>query len=120
MVKIISSLTIATYLMMISSCATLFVRTDSSDKPEHVYPATAFDAQFIWEAGIRGEPLIVAMNNPEKKNAFPIRIIYTLGGIIDLPTSLIIDTVFLPLDVVRLSAQKKSGEQVNAANPTSR
>ena len=111
MLKIISCLTLAAYFMLISSCATAFVRTDSSDKPEHVYPATAFDAQFIWEAGIKGEPLIVAMKNPEKKNGIPIRIIYTVGGIIDLPISLIIDTVLLPFDVAGISDQNKTGEQ---------
>jgi hypothetical protein len=53
----------AASVLITSGCATAFVRSESTVDPKHVFPATAFDAQFFWEAGVKGEPLI-AMVDP--------------------------------------------------------
>ena len=91
----------AASLLITSGCATSFVRSESTDKPQHVFPATACDGQFFWHAGVKGEPLF-AMADPNARINPVGRFVYGLGSIIDLPFSILFDTILLPLDLSRL------------------
>ena len=88
-------------VVITSGCATVFVRSESS--PEHVFPATTFDAQFLWDDGVKGEPVFVA-SDPEDRSSPVARLAYVLGGILDLPFSITFDTILLPLDLSRSGA----------------
>jgi len=112
----LSRILLALCTVFASSCATSFVRSDSADHPEHIYPATVFDAGFIWDAGIKGNPLIGREDLEDKIDPLT-RVVFVAGGFIDLPFSLLFDTVFLPHDLSRPSASDESnqlGEQDTA------
>ena len=88
-------------LVITSGCATVFVPSESTLEPYHMYPATAFDAQFFWHAGVKGEPLFATLDPHQRSNPLA-RVAYGAGAIIDLPLSLLFDTRFLPVDLLRL------------------
>ena len=54
-------------VMTTSGCATALVRSKSTVGFQHVFPATAFDGQFFFKAGVKGDPLF-AMVDPKEKN----------------------------------------------------
>jgi len=107
---------LALSVLFTSSCATIFVRSDSTSKPVNVYPATRFDAEFMWESGVKGEPLL-AIPNPNVKNGPVTRLAYIIGGILDLPVSLLSDTIMIPFDLLAVpDKQNRTGEQVSVGN----
>jgi len=85
---------------LLSSCATSFVRSDDA-APKHLYPATAFDAEFFWETGIKGMPM-VEMADRDYREPTSTRVLSCFAALIDLPVSLLTDTLFLPLDLKRM------------------
>jgi uncharacterized protein YceK len=87
-------------LMATSGCATAFVRSESTVDPKHVYPATVFDARFFWESGIKGKNLFASANAEDQMGLFA-RFAYGTGAVIDLPFSIAVDTVLLPLDLFK-------------------
>ncbi len=74
----ISLLCCALALLLLSSCATITVRTSEHEWEEDVYPATQQDAEWIFDEDIHivGRVLMVA----------------------DWPISIVTDTVLLPYD----------------------
>jgi uncharacterized protein YceK len=108
----------AALVMMTSGCATAFVRSKNTVGPQHVFPATVFDAQLFWEAGVKGEPLFV-MADRETRNSPLARCAYILGAIIDTPSSIVFDTALLPVDLSRAASTEEEretdGEQSAAA-----
>ena len=86
-----------------SGCATAFVRSKNTVDPQHVFPATAFDGEFVFEAGLKGEPLF-APADPKARNSPPARVAFCVGAIIDLPFSVVFDTILLPADLFRARA----------------
>jgi uncharacterized protein YceK len=90
-------------------CATALVRSDGTDDPGHVYPATAFDGQFLWNAGIKGEPLF-ARHDPRDRNGPVTRIACGVGAVVDLPFSIVFDTLLLPLDLTRSRTAAEDNE----------
>lgn len=105
--------------LMTSGCATVLVRSPGAGAPEHVFPATVFDAQMFWEAGVKGEPLFVRVDPDEKNNPFA-RVASGLGSIIDAPFSIAFDTILLPVDVIRakrpVEERDIDGEKGGVAN----
>ena len=103
-------------VMITSGCATAFVRSEST---QHVFPATAFDAQFFWEVGVKGEPLFV-MADSNYRNGPVARLAYSVGAIIDLPFSIAFDTILLPIDLIHSGASAENrdtkGEPDGPAN----
>src|SRR5262245_24024978 len=93
-------------VLMTSGCATAFVRSKSTVDPEHAFPATAFDAQCFWNAGVKGEPLFATVD-PTQKNNPVARVAYAVGGVIDLPFSILFDTILLPVDLSRPRKEDK-------------
>lgn len=95
-------------------CATAFIRSDTSTGAVLVYPATTFDAQCLWECGIKGEhPL--AMADSGAKSPPVVRTALGVGSLIDLPFSLVSDTVLLPVDLYRLGSQSEAVAGSDAA-----
>ena len=93
----------AAILLLTSGCATVFVRSKSTVDPQHVFPATAFDGQFFWHSAIKGEPLFATVDPNERLNPVA-RFAYGVGSIIDLPFSIVFDTILLPVDLSRRRA----------------
>ena len=87
-------------VMTTSGCATALVRSKSTVGFQHVFPATAFDGQFFFKAGVKGDPLF-AMVDPKEKNTPVARLAYCVGSIIDLPFSVAFDTILFPIDLMR-------------------
>jgi uncharacterized protein YceK len=85
-------------VVITSGCATTFVRSNSTVDPQHVFPATTFDARFFWESGVKGEPLF-ASADPKVRNGPVTRLAYVTGAIVDLPISIALDTILLPVDL---------------------
>ena len=96
-------------VMITSGCSTVFVRSESTVNPEHVFPATAFDAQFLWQNGVKGEPLFATVD-PKERGSPAARSAYVVGAILDLPFSVAFDTILLPVDLTRSRAPGKSGD----------
>ena len=96
----------AVVIMMTSGCATSFVRSKSTVDPQHVFPATVFDAKFFWEAGVKGEPLL-ATTDPEARRNPLTRFACILGAIIDTPFSIVFDTLLLPVDLSRTGSRSE-------------
>src|SRR5580765_1575184 len=86
-------------MIITSGCATAFVRSESTVRPQHVFTATTFDGPVFWKAGIKGE-LPFAMADPNRRNGPVTRLAYSVGSIIDLPFSIAFDIFLLPLDLV--------------------
>jgi uncharacterized protein YceK len=88
-------------MLCISGCvATAVVRTQPEKPPPGLYPATKLDCGcFIWGVGIKGSK----SGSPEDtERAGPLqRVSAILFGVIDLPFSIVLDTVFIPWDVSR-------------------
>jgi uncharacterized protein YceK len=105
----------AASVLITSGCATAFVRSKNTAVPEPVFPATTFDAQFFWESGVKGEPLF-ATNDPKVKNGPLARLAYGLGGIIDLPFSIVFDTILLPFDLSRPKTPAEDGDTKGKQN----
>ena len=100
----------AACLMLTSGCATAFVRSPDSVHSGHVFPATTFDAEFFWRAGIQGEPLL-ATADPNARNGAVERVAYTFGAIIDFPFSVAFDTILLPVDLIRLKSSSDNTQR---------
>jgi len=96
-------------VLFASGCATYNVRLSGREYvpeshsrmyPERVYPATVEDAR--WISFLLLAPLAVAVSSDEPGScwmalcAFPIGLV----GIIDMPFSLVSDTIMLPLDLM--------------------
>ena len=90
----------AASLLLTSGCATAFVRAKSTTDPQHAFPATAFDGQFFWHSGVHGEPLLAPADPKVRLNPVA-RFACGVGGIIDLPFSIVFDTILLPFDLSR-------------------
>lgn len=105
--------------VMTSGCATLFVRSESTVDSKHVYPATVFDAQCFWECGIKAEPPL-ALADPAIRSKPLTRVAFGVGSVVDLPFSIVSDTVMLPIDFSRLERQSETpdtnGEQIMNVN----
>lgn len=100
---------------MNTGCTTLYMRSESTGVTKHVYPATVFDAQCFWKLGIKGEPPL-AMPDSATRSRPLTRAALGVGSVIDLPFSIVSDTVMLPVDLYRLSNSpdklKTNNEQV--------
>lgn len=108
--KIVPTLPVVLALVLLnSSCATLLVRTDATDRNEHVYPATVVDAEGIWDCGVKGQHPMVIENPKARMNPFA-RTAFGLAFLIDMPFSIISDTVMLGPDVYRLYIAKPGAE----------
>ena len=101
---------VAAGVWFLSGCATSIVRSDSAADVEHVFPATTFDAQFFWEAGVKGEPLFTVVDPHNNKNRPPLRLMYGVGALVDFPISIAFDTILLPLDLIRLRSLEENSE----------
>jgi|GEM_PF-3493985 len=99
--KIVLLLICLSAAVLTSGCATLFVRSESTVDSKHVYPATVFDAQIFWECGIKGEPPM-AMPDPAYRSKPLTRFAFGVGSVIDLPFSIVTDTIMLPVDLYYL------------------
>ena len=93
--------------VIMSGCATSFVRSKNTVDPQHVFPATTFDAQFFWDSGIKGRPLF-ATADPDDRNGLATRFAYGVGAVVDLPLSIAFDTILLPVDLFRPKAPIES------------
>ena len=105
-------------LTLTTGCATVFVRSESTVPPEHVFPATTFDAQFLWHNGLKGEPLLAA-TDPNARSGPPARMAYTLGAVLDFPFSVAFDTILVPMDLIRArgpAENTETGEPDGAAD----
>lgn len=106
-------------ILAISSCATVIVRSDGAAEPAHVFPATKFDAEAFWAAGVKGEPPFT-MADPNLKNSPVARLAYGAGAIVDCPFSVVTDVILLPSDLARIGRSKKekktNGEEAVAPN----
>jgi uncharacterized protein YceK len=90
------------YLVVFGGCATILVRMQPEKPPPGVYPAVQFDAAYvIWEIGILG-----ISPSPDSPPGFLQRTECIITGIVDLPVSLVMDTVCLPWDISRLVKSK--------------
>jgi uncharacterized protein YceK len=94
---------------MSSGCATIFIRSDSASLPKHVYPATAFDAQFFWGCSVRGRHPIDTPDSTTQIHPMT-RVAFGVGSTIDFPFSIVTDTIFFPADLYRLKATYDSSE----------
>ncbi|MDX1680920.1 MAG: YceK/YidQ family lipoprotein [Akkermansiaceae bacterium] len=83
--------------LLLGGCATSFVRSDINSSSTELYPATRFNAEAIVETGMKGEPLFV-MEDPDYREPTSTRVLTTVVSLIDLPFSLVTDTLFLPWD----------------------
>jgi uncharacterized protein YceK len=83
-------------IMITSGCATALVR--DAGKPQHVFPATTFNAQFFWDCGVKGKPLFATLDR-NKRNHPVARVANGIGAIVDLPFSIASDTILLPVDL---------------------
>jgi uncharacterized protein YceK len=101
-IKLVSSFAC---ILAMSSCATVFVRSDIATPPTHVFPATKFDAEAFWALGVKGEPPL-RMADPNLKNSLGERLAYGAGAVIDCPFSVVTDVIFLPSDLIRIGRSK--------------
>ncbi len=99
----------AATVVITSGCATAFVRSKDTVDPQYVFPATSLDTQFFWNSAVKGEPFL-ATADPTIKNGPAARLAYGVGPIIDLPFSVVCDTILLPVDLFR---SKKTDEKSN-------
>jgi uncharacterized protein YceK len=76
-----------------SGCATSIARCDRASHP--VYPATRLDGYFFGASLTDGETFSGYMKWWERP-------IFLTGSVIDLPFSLVLDTLMLPLDIMQL------------------
>ena len=86
-------------VLLTSGCATALIRSDGIADSEHVYPATVVDAQLFSEVGIKGKPLF-ASTDPKTRTGPVNRLAYGVGAVIDMPFSIVFDTVLLPVDLI--------------------
>lgn len=96
---------LAAFAFCFSSCATALVRPDPQMKK--VYPASALDVSFFVDGAIKGEPAFT-MADPEVRAGVVSRLFFGLGSIVDLPISIVIDTVLLPFDLWSLRGEDES------------
>ena len=93
--------------MLLNSCATHAVRVEDN-KDVGIYPATYRDSAIIilsvTDAQIFGEPIYQTGLRP----------LMIAGSIIDLPVSLVTDTIFLPHDIAE---KKKQRERLVSSQP---
>ena len=81
-------------------CATALVRAEGGTNEYPIYPATTVDGLWTKEVVISGEHPLAS---PGKHRLNPLsRFVYGLGGLIDLPISLVTDSVLLPYDLYAL------------------
>lgn len=101
----------AASVLMMNSCATAFLRSEGTATPKQAFPATTFDGQWFWRLGIKGEPMMSSVNPKELKpseRTSPLwRLTCGVGGLIDLPFSVVSDTLLLPMDLL---PRKRKGE----------
>ena len=90
---------------MTSGCATHTAR--SWNYPPGVYPATRLDAYFFWTVVVRNEPIDDGwVSRPDIVG----RMAYGGMTIIDLPFSIVSDTILLPADLFRADTAKQRVE----------
>jgi len=106
----------AACVVLTSGCATAFVRSKHTVAPQHVFPATAFDGQLFWNSGFKGEPLFATVD-PNAKNGPVRRVAYGVGAIIDLPFSIVFDTILLPMDLTQSGTSAEDGPKGEPSTP---
>jgi hypothetical protein len=74
----------AASFLVTSGCATAFVRSKNTVDTQHVFPATTFDGEFFWYAGVQGEPFLATVDANERIGPMA-RTASCFGSIIDLP-----------------------------------
>jgi len=107
--------------IFLCSCMTTMVRSDERPSPEKTYEATRGDLAFLWEAGVKGEPLFYGIPANQSvqdyqppKTGFLSRLTISMGCLIDLPFSIISDTLFLPFDLFLPKKTSQGDEEVAA------
>jgi uncharacterized protein YceK len=112
MKKVLQNIAAALVAASVSGCGTMMRPVMKEDNNVRVYPATRFDGEFIG-AAVVGKP-VLGMDSEggwEPLNRVVWSSAQLVCGLVDLPISLVIDTVCLPYD---LWTRKD-----NIANPTS-
>ena len=109
------SFLLAASAILMTGCATAFVRSSATSFTEPVYPATVFDARILWECGVQGKPPL-APADPKQKNPPAARAAFILGSVIDFPLSIAFDTLLLPVDLVRASSPDTTQSQPDPVN----
>ncbi len=94
--------------ILLSNCATSYVRSDVDSSPGGLYPATKFNGEAIVGTGLKGEPLF-EMEDPDYREPTSTRVLTGVGSLIDLPFSIVTDTLFLPLDIKRSMDESDEG-----------
>jgi uncharacterized protein YceK len=105
-------LTIA-MLPLLSGCGTFVARTgwrhEVAGIPQY-YPATVVDAQFI------ASPFYILIDSPsdyyESPSTLPRVILGCLVGVVDLPISLVTDTVCIPVDMKTKNEESNQPSEV--------
>ena len=116
--KTLPAVVAAALVTITSGCATAFVRSKSTVASQHIFPATVFDAQFFWDAGVQGKPLLATADRGARNSPLA-RCACTIGAIMDMPFSRAFDTVLLPVDLSRATTPEEKrdadGEESAAA-----
>jgi len=100
-IKIAVSILGAAGALFISGCATAFVRSENTRNSPRAFPATAFDGEVFCESVIKGVPLGMVQADPNASNGPVARFACAVGVVIDLPFSIVSDTLLLPVDLNR-------------------
>ena len=93
--------------LLASGCATSYVRDTTHPQGRQIgpafYPATDADVEFIWWA-LKGAELQI---DPVLHGKFWVLTPFcVVGALVDLPFSLLLDTLFLPADIARHGDRK--------------
>ena len=89
MKRIIASIIALLIVAHLTGCAT--VATRSGRKPLEIYPATKMDASYLSASVTDGEVYHGTMRGWERP-------LFLVGSVADLPFSLVIDTILVPVD----------------------
>jgi uncharacterized protein YceK len=96
-------------LMLTGGCATINSRQSGPEKKEGVYPGIRYDAEFFW--------LCVTGNSVFQTHSsgwvvpFAGYTIIPLLTAVDMPISIVTDTLLLPFDIHQSSEQKQRTKQ---------
>ena len=94
--------------LLLSGCGTLAVRAGFPDEPSDMpqyYPATVVDAQLVFS------PFYLLIVEPteiyeDDLTTLPRALLACLVGVVDLPISLVSDTIYLPWDIKNRESNK--------------
>lgn len=107
---IIKTLAVAAMLTSLCGCATAYMRTDlSGSKPKGLYPATRADVVGAYRyCANKSDPFGGWRGAGTSSNPNPLeKVLWVTFSVVDLPISLVTDTVCLPWD---LSKKKEANE----------